>query len=309
MGILRPFFVSWLPPLTLRGLLYGNRCFARSAGRVRDACRARQPRQLVRTTETRHALRAGESLSRPSPRRRRFPCGNSMPSVASESSTISAVPSTARCRPKRSSKDIPISRTSTCDSRRRNSLRSSRPTRRRSTWSTFWSPAIVDLVSLCRTDPLPCPRQSGGPPAVCHGLQSLSGVASGPSAASCSPASGRSSPSVPPSEVLLVHTLYHPAQRRALLNPEGGDVEVSQQDLRPLLRLIDTTDGEIPWADYQDDTERRLTELVEAKVTAFAESARRDGPMAGIARPTDDPTTRRNPPPQTGSSGTRRKAA
>ena len=72
----------------------------------------------------------------------------------------------------------------------------------------------------------------------------------------------------PVDHVLLVHTLYHPAQRRALLNPEGGDVEVSQQDLRPLLRIIDTADGEIPWADYQDDFERRLTELVEAKVTA-----------------------------------------
>jgi DNA end-binding protein Ku len=70
----------------------------------------------------------------------------------------------------------------------------------------------------------------------------------------------------PVEHVLLVHTLYHPAQRRALLNPEGTDVEVSPQDLRPLLRIIDTADGEIPWADYQDDYERRLTELVEAKV-------------------------------------------
>jgi len=68
--------------------------------------------------------------------------------------------------------------------------------------------------------------------------------------------------------VLLIHTLYHPAQRRALVNSVGGEVEISQQDLRPLLRLIDTTDGEIPWDNYQDDTERRLTELVEAKVAA-----------------------------------------
>jgi DNA end-binding protein Ku len=72
----------------------------------------------------------------------------------------------------------------------------------------------------------------------------------------------------PVDEVLLVHTLYHPAQRRALVNSEGGEVEISQQDLRPLLRLIDAADGEIRWADYQDDTERRLTELVEAKVAA-----------------------------------------
>jgi DNA end-binding protein Ku len=72
----------------------------------------------------------------------------------------------------------------------------------------------------------------------------------------------------PTDDVLLVHTLFHPAQRRALANSEGGGVEVSQQDLRPLLRLIDSADGEIPWADYQDDTERKLTELVEAKVAA-----------------------------------------
>ncbi len=72
----------------------------------------------------------------------------------------------------------------------------------------------------------------------------------------------------PADDVLLVHTLYHPAQRRALVNSEGGEVELSQQDLRPFLRLIDTNDGEVPWGDYQDDTERRLTELVEAKVGA-----------------------------------------
>ncbi len=46
-------------------------------------------------------------------------------------------------------------------------------------------------------------------------------------------------------------------------------MEISQQDLRPLLRLISTSDGEIPWEDYQDDTERRLTELVETKVAAM----------------------------------------
>jgi len=72
----------------------------------------------------------------------------------------------------------------------------------------------------------------------------------------------------PADDVLLVHTLYHPAQRRALINGQGRETEVSQQDLRPLLRLIQSNDGEIPWPDYQDDYERRLTELVEAKVAA-----------------------------------------
>ena len=112
----------------------------------------------------------------------------------------------------------------------------------------------------------------------------------------------------PVEHVLLVHTLYHPAQRRALLNPEGGDVEVSQQDLRPLLRIIDTADGEIPWADYQDDYERRLTELVEAKVAAAQNprAARGNGrhrSANGTSRTETDQQASR------GSSRTRRKAA
>ena len=64
-------------------------------------------------------------------------------------------------------------------------------------------------------------------------------------------------------------------------------MEVSQQDLRPLLRLIDTADGEIRWEDYLDDTERRLTELVEAKVAAAQNprAARSNGkPRSGNGR-------------------------
>ena len=112
----------------------------------------------------------------------------------------------------------------------------------------------------------------------------------------------------PAEEVLLVHTLYHPAQRRALLNPEAGDVEVNQQDVRPLLRLIDTTDGEIRWADYQDDTERRLTELVEAKVMASQNP--RAGRSNGRQRATAGRSSNgKEPAAANGTSGTRRKAA
>jgi non-homologous end joining protein Ku len=108
--------------------------------------------------------------------------------------------------------------------------------------------------------------------------------------------------------VLLVHTLYHPAQRRASLNPESGAVEVNQQDVRPLIRLIETTDGEIRWADYQDDTEQRLTELVEAKVTAS------QNPRAGRANCRHRAAAGRSnnakePAAANGSSTTRRKAA
>jgi len=112
----------------------------------------------------------------------------------------------------------------------------------------------------------------------------------------------------PAEEMLLVHTLYHPAQRRALLNPEAGDAEVNQQDVRPLLRLIDTTDGEIRWADYQDDTERRLTELVEAKVLAS------QNPRAGRVKGRQRAAAGRSgngkePAAANGCSSTRRKAA
>ena len=87
---------------------------------------------------------------------------------------------------------------------------------------------------------------------------------------------------------------------RALVNSEGGEVEISQQDLRPLLRLIDTTDGEIPWEDYQDDTERRLTELVEAKVTA-AQNPRAGRANGRHARATAIQRACRIRPPRQGS--------
>ena len=112
----------------------------------------------------------------------------------------------------------------------------------------------------------------------------------------------------PADDVLLLHTLYHPTQRRALLNPEGALVEVSQQDLQPLLRSIRAGDGEILWEDYQDDYERRLTALVEAKVAAV------QAPSPGRAngrRRSANGTSRAesNARPQRGSSGARRKAA
>jgi non-homologous end joining protein Ku len=112
----------------------------------------------------------------------------------------------------------------------------------------------------------------------------------------------------PAEEVLLVHTLYHPAQRRALLNPEAGDIEVNQQDVRPLLRLIDTTDGEIRWVDYQDDTERRLTELVAAKVMASQNP--RVGRSNGRQRAAAGRSSNgKEPAAANGSPGSRRKAA
>ncbi len=109
-------------------------------------------------------------------------------------------------------------------------------------------------------------------------------------------------------QVLLVHTLYHPAQRRALHNPEGTEVDVSSQELRPLLRIIDSTDGEIPWENYQDDYERRLTKLVEAKV-AHAHNPRA-ARASGKHRSANGASRREvdAQPTRSGSAG-RRKAA
>jgi non-homologous end joining protein Ku len=104
----------------------------------------------------------------------------------------------------------------------------------------------------------------------------------------------------------------HYTTRQPVLQPgdttSAPTVEVTQQDLRPLLRIIDSADGEIPWEDYQDDYERRLTELVEAKVTAAQNprTARGNGrhrSASGTSRTETDSQASK------GSSGTRRKAA
>ena len=105
----------------------------------------------------------------------------------------------------------------------------------------------------------------------------------------------------PENQVLLVHTLYHPAQRRALAGNGATEVEVSQKELRPVLRFIASADGEIPWDDYQDDSERRVTALVEAK-------------LAPARNPRAARSKRRRPSSTSGSksqgaSRTRRKAA
>ena len=80
-------------------------------------------------------------------------------------------------------------------------------------------------------------------------------------------------------ETLLVHTLYHPALRRELTTADGADVEINNQDLRRLLKLIKASRQEIPWHDYRDDSERRLTQLVETKLATANRlpSRRRNG--------------------------------
>ena len=80
-------------------------------------------------------------------------------------------------------------------------------------------------------------------------------------------------------ESLLVYTLFHPALRRALVTVDASDVQIGKQEVRTLLRTINSSSEEIPWLDYQDDSERQLTQLVETKVAAGQSRAatRRNG--------------------------------
>jgi non-homologous end joining protein Ku len=107
---------------------------------------------------------------------------------------------------------------------------------------------------------------------------------------------------VRPSEnSLLMHTLYHPAQFRALAAGETNDARVAQTDIRPLVRIIDRANGNVTWDDYRDDAESRLTELVAAKIA----SAQRPSPPSssgwGDVRNQNHPFLHTSSPPR-GSS-------
>jgi DNA end-binding protein Ku len=70
----------------------------------------------------------------------------------------------------------------------------------------------------------------------------------------------------PEDRILIVHTLYHPALRRALANGDIGDFRIPAKDLRPLRRFIDSANGAVPWNAFLDDADGRLAKLVAAKV-------------------------------------------
>jgi DNA end-binding protein Ku len=72
----------------------------------------------------------------------------------------------------------------------------------------------------------------------------------------------------PTEDALLMHTLHHPAQCRAMPTGESTDAKVGQSEVRALVRTINGINGEVVWDDYKDDTESRLTRLVESKVAA-----------------------------------------
>ena len=74
----------------------------------------------------------------------------------------------------------------------------------------------------------------------------------------------------PDEQTLVVHTLYFPGQQRAAVGIEPDCVDLSRKDIAAMERIIRATNGQIPWDEYKDESETRLSELVQAKVAAAA---------------------------------------
>jgi DNA end-binding protein Ku len=72
----------------------------------------------------------------------------------------------------------------------------------------------------------------------------------------------------PREDALLMHTLHHPAQSRALPSVETMEANVTQTELRPLVQTINGLNGNVNWETYKDDSDRRLVAAVECKVGA-----------------------------------------
>lgn len=71
----------------------------------------------------------------------------------------------------------------------------------------------------------------------------------------------------PVEDKLMMHTLHHPAQVRAIPAQETADVRCTQTELRPITQTINRLNGDVNWASFEDDTELRLVETVQARVS------------------------------------------
>jgi non-homologous end joining protein Ku len=67
-----------------------------------------------------------------------------------------------------------------------------------------------------------------------------------------------------------MHVLYFPAQQRAVVGIEPDGTEPSRKEVTAMERIVRAGDAPIPWAEYQDESETRLTQLVQAKIAAAA---------------------------------------
>ena len=66
--------------------------------------------------------------------------------------------------------------------------------------------------------------------------------------------------------MLLVQTLFDPAQRRAAMPVDQDAVEIDRKEVETLTRWIESMDEPIRWQELRDDTDARLAQLVEAKL-------------------------------------------
>jgi DNA end-binding protein Ku len=76
----------------------------------------------------------------------------------------------------------------------------------------------------------------------------------------------------PTENTLLMHTLHHPTQARAVPATETPEARVTQTELRPITQTINRLNGNVNWDSYMDDAERRLVKVVQAKVVAIKRS-------------------------------------
>ena len=83
----------------------------------------------------------------------------------------------------------------------------------------------------------------------------------------------------PDEQTLVLHTLYFPGQQRAAVGIEPDGLELSRKDTTAMERVIAAANGAIAWDEYKDESEIRLTQLVQTKVAAAANghSRRRNG--------------------------------
>jgi len=72
----------------------------------------------------------------------------------------------------------------------------------------------------------------------------------------------------PTENALLMHTLHHPTQARAVPAIETPEAKATQTELRPITQTINRLSGNVNWDSYMDDAERRLVKVVQAKVVA-----------------------------------------
>ena len=109
-------------------------------------------------------------------------------------------------------------------------------------------------------------------------------------------------------QALLMHTLHHPAQTRALPATQSGETEITQTELRPITRTIRRLNGSVNWDGYRDDTDRRLATAVESKIRA-RQKPRLSSPN-GKRRTSNRRAARNSRSPASNSNGRpRRKAA